>query len=109
MEWRVSVVMVLISRYLVPFFLFLIFSRLTPRYHRILVFKVVVSLYSACVQRSVRYSNAPPTSKLLTAVMLSCSCCIDIRIRMVLYGFAILLEALRRVCCDANGWKRGVC
>ena len=40
---------------------------------------------------------------------MSYSRCVDIWIRVVRYGFTILLEALNRVCCDADEWKRGVC
>jgi hypothetical protein len=77
-----------------------------------LIFQLVASMYSACVRRSAHYSNAPPTSKLLTAPV-SYSRCIDVGFRMVRYGFTITIAKLgagavsRPTSSEANGLGGG--
>lgn len=84
------VTMVSISHY------FLLFSD-----HRTLVFQLVASMYSTCVLRSVHYSNAPPTSNLLTASELFSS-----HRYQVLVGSKLKARSGCSVTsCEANGWS----
>ena len=99
--------MVPISRYFLFFSFFFFFFWDSPVDLRILVFQLVVSMYSVHVRRSVHSSNAPPTSKLLTASEL-----FSLHKRRVpddLIWVYYLKRKARSGCsvtsCEANGWR----